>query len=232
MSRLIFLGSLVAAATLAAAASAEPGSGSRIDAAPGSAPYTESTDQATARRVMRAFAGCVARIRTPWAEGALALPFLSREQNDYVSRGIGGDDICMGHSPLALRFRVRSMVGGMAEELISIRYRSVSLDPVAQLTDAELESRGLAPRNTNEDFGLCVARRDPALVRQFLATGPTTPEERTGAGRLAPHLGACLYQGQTVDFRVPALRILLAPALFRALNAVAGPSSSMSAEAR
>ena len=225
MFRLLFLALSVAVATSATGASAEPPPGSRIDPAPGSLAPMETIDQAAARQAMRTFAGCVARARRRWAESALTLPFLSSEQNDYVRRGFGGFDDCMGYSGLELRFYPPSMVGGMAEELIATRYRSAGLDPIVQLTDESLESRGLVPRNVNEDFGLCVVRRDPALVREFLATRPAASEERTGAGRLAPHLGACLYQGQTLDFRLPALRALLAPALYRALTALAAPQA-------
>jgi len=220
MFRLLFLVAPAALAVMGTTASGEPEIGSRIDRAPGAVQSVESEDQATARRVMRTFAGCVVRSRQRWAEGALELPLQSPEQNRYVQSGLGGIENCMGYSGLELRFRPPSIVGGMAEELIAMRYRSANIAAIAQMTDENLEALGLVARNGNEDFALCVVRRDPSAVREFLATRPASPPEREQVGRIVPHLGACLYQGQTLDLSVRALRILLAPSLYRALVTV------------
>jgi hypothetical protein len=212
--RSVILGFGIAFATPAIA---EPEIGSRIDRAPGSVGAVESEDQATARRVMRRFSGCVARARRRWAETAVQLPIHGAEQNSYIARHLSGEDDCMGYSGAELRFQPALVVGGMAEELIETHYRSADLGPVAQLSDAELEARGLMPRNGNEDFAICVVRRDPVLVRELLRTTPATPREMDSARRLTPHLGHCLYQGQTMNFHPSALRTLLAPSLYRIL---------------
>jgi hypothetical protein len=226
MSRLLFLGFVTAGALLASVADAQPPAspGSLHDPSPDSQlPYAvqrgESAD--AARRVMRIYAGCVARARRRWAEAALALPLFDTGQTDYVVQGIGREDACMGDSGLRLRFQAPALIGGMAEELIATRFSSARTDPISALTDADLERTGLAPRNGNELFALCVVRRAPALVRDFVLTQPLSAQERAAARQLAPNLGPCLDQGQSLPFAVPTLRALLAPVLYRSFATLA-----------
>jgi len=221
MSRLLFLAFCASVALTAPAAAAQPRAGSRIDTAPGAVQSVESEDEATARRVMRGFSGCVARARTRWAEGALALPFNSREQGDYVRSAIGGSNDCLAAAGAELRFRPPAMVGGMAEQLIEIRYARIDLAPIARLEDSDIEARGLRSRNGYEGLALCIVRRDAAAVRALVMTQPAGEAERAALGRIVPHLGPCLDQGQTLTLDAQAIRALLAPTLYRTLAALA-----------
>ncbi len=170
---------------------------------------------------MRNFAGCVVRHRRRFAESTLALPYLGSEQEGLVRRGIGGFDDCVGDPELALSFSVSAMVGGMAEQLIVSRYGRASIEAVERLTDADLERHGLGPRNGYEQLGLCVLRRDPSQVREFVMTAPATAAERTVGRRLIPHLRPCLDAGHTMTLNLASLKALLAQTLYRVLAALA-----------
>lgn len=224
MNRLLSLSVAAAAGMLASAAWAEPPPGSRIDSAPGSVEREDVHQQGAALRVMRRYATCLARSRPRWAEAMIALPFMSEDQAAAVQRDQGGEEDCMGYSGLELSFRAPVLIGGMAEYLIESRYRAAPLEPVSHLGDADVEARALTPRNGYEDLALCVVRRNPAAVRALLRTPPASAAERAGARDLAPDLGPCVPQGQTIAFDAGALRGLLAVSLYRALAAVASPA--------
>ncbi|HMG47385.1 MAG TPA: hypothetical protein VK614_08000 [Allosphingosinicella sp.] len=220
MNRLLSLSVTAAAAMLASAAPAEPPPGSRIDPAPGSVPRQDVGAQGAALRIMHRYSACVARSHQRWAEAMIALPFMSEEQANAVRRQQGGEEDCMGYSGLELSFRAPLLVGGMAEYLIESRYRAAPLAPVSQLADSDVEAGALAPRNGYEDLALCVVRRNPTAVRTLLRTPPASAAEQAAARGLAPDLGPCVPQGQTIAFGPPTLRGLLAVSFYKTLAAV------------
>lgn len=220
MFRLLFPALFAAGVASPSFVSAEPEPGSRIDVAPGSVRNQDDTSDASARRVARTFAACVARNRPRLADDVLALPSSSPEQLRRVSRSIGGEDDCMGYSTLQLRSSPRSLAGGMAEYALQGRLANVSLEPVITLTDEQIELRGLRPRNAYEDLALCIVRRDPALVRSFVLTEPATPAEQAAFRGLIVHVGPCVTEGQNLTLNVPGLRSILAVGLYRVLEAL------------
>jgi hypothetical protein len=204
-----------------AAAFGAPPLGSRLDPVPLAVAPPESHSQKEAIRVMHGLARCVGRQKARGSEALLALPIASAEQGKAARRLVGGAESCMGTSGAAVHFESPALAGGLAEQLVLDRYSKAETAFLAGMSDQEQEKRGLAPRNLSEDFGLCVLRRDPATVRSLIETKPAEAEEGALIRKLIPHFGPCAPASATISFEKPAIRTLLAYALYRALSTTA-----------
>jgi hypothetical protein len=211
--------SLLLAILHAAPASAEPATGSRIDTAPRSVSTHDIESDNAAVRVMNKFARCVAnRDRTKTA-ALLAMPYLSPEQTKSIYAFFDRDDACLGIGDRELRFKPPVVLGGLAEGLIFKTYKKIDVARFAGMTDETMDAAGLAPRNVWEDFGQCLVRRDPALAFDLMESTPASPGETAAVGKLKPHLGLCLIEGNTLNLTPMAIRSIVAVGLHRMLTA-------------
>ncbi|MEA3014783.1 MAG: hypothetical protein QOD42_3328 [Sphingomonadales bacterium] len=209
-----------------AAAAAEPEIGSRLDAAPrGAVTPEEREDQATARRVMRTYAACLSRARPRTAAAVLAAPYGDEEQLAAVRRRVQGVDDCMGRG-MSMGFRPTTLAGALAEAGLRARFATADLAPAAALADEDIARLGLTPRNGYEELAACIARRDPQAVRALVLTEPATPEERVARRAIAPGIGPCVNQGQSLRVDMGGLRAMLAVALYRMLDALPPPPAA------
>ena len=81
---------------------------------------------------------------------------------------------------------------------------------------------------TLAEFADCVVRANPTASDALLRTAFATGSERVAAGKLAPVLGGCLYEGQTIDFEVQNIRAIVADGLWAAWRSVVSPSPTVS----
>ena len=168
--------------------------------------------------MLNSFARCSARLREREAEEVLRLPFGAPEQHRAVRR-LAADD-CL-RVDAQLRFNARLMVGGMAEHFLAQRYASVDGAIVRALSDEQIDTSPLRPRNDLEDLALCIVRRDPDAALTLIRAAPTSPGEQSAVQSLTPHLGPCVPAGMTINFGVPMLRSMIGTALFRTLQHIA-----------
>ena len=202
-----------------ASAIAEPETGSRIDTARGSVTTYDIEGEKAAVRVMNKFARCVANRNRARATELLAMPYLSPEQSKRIGAFFGGEDTCLGLGDRELRFKAPVVLGGLAEGLILKSYKKSDVLRFAGMTDEAMEAAGLAPRNVPEDFGQCVVRRDPGLAFDLIGSAPASPGEAAAVGKLTPHLGPCLIEGNTLNLTAMAVRSIIAVGLYRMLTA-------------
>lgn len=89
-------------------------------------------------------------------------------------------------------------------------------EDASELTNRTYVSTGDA-RRTAEGIGNyadCIVHRDPEGADGLLRTEPASPEEKRAAQALAPVLGACLIDGQTIEFTPSSIRALAADGLW------------------
>ncbi len=89
-----------------------------------------------------------------------------------------------------------------------------------ELTDRTYVSRGknLATAQGLGNFADCVAYRDASGADAMLRTEPGSAEELAGAHSLGAVLGACLIQGQEIEFTAASIRAIAADGLWSRLN--------------
>lgn len=175
-----------------------------------------TNDPASVERASNAFARCVADRRGGAARSVLALAYGSEEQGERMQRLVSGGEECMNNIGFQLRADNARIVGGMAEHFLRAVYSDDDVAAVGLLTDDQLVSEEIAPRNAFESLGLCVARRAPESVRAFVTTEVGTEEELAAAQALSSEIGPCVVQGTTLQFSIPMLRSTLAAGLYRA----------------
>ena len=227
------IGLFAAALALAGAgagALAAPGTGSRIDSAPGSVPDLDPAKEGAALKATHIFSRCVANLRQRLTTQALDLPLGSPEQNRAVRSMIGGEEVCMSGN-LELRLQAAAMLGGMAERLILLRHKGADVTGLAAISDAQLDAAGLAPRTGAEDFAMCMVRKDPKAARALIDTDMLSDAEAAQIKRLIPHLGGCLVAGHSVTLNKFAVRTHAAVGLYRLLTHAGKLSATATAAA-
>src|SRR3569833_3497811 len=75
------------------------------------------------------------------------------------------------------------------------------------------------PMNAMDEFGDCVVSQGQAQVRAFIDTPVASAAEQSAAQALAPALGQCVSEGQTIAVEPAAIRQILAVALYRRVAA-------------
>ena len=178
----------------------------------------ETTDKAGKARVyFDGIARCVARHHQRQSAAVLAMPYGSNQQANAANALIQAEGSCFGpiFTSTDIYFDTRALTTGMAEFFLSDQK---ALD----------EARRRDPRsfvwpapNAMDQFGDCVVSQGEASVRAFIATPVASDAEQAAAQALAPELGQCITEGQTVAVEPAAMRQILAVALYRR---VAAPS--------
>jgi hypothetical protein len=196
-----------------AIATAEPETGSRID--PARSAVTDSANDPIDRQVTNQFARCIADTRPQFADQILEMPFTSGEQEKLISAHLGGWDKCLSTYQFDLKLNTLSILGGMAESRIAYKYRGADPAAFAKVTDDQLYASPAAPRNTSEDFAMCLARKNPSAVRALIESRPETDKETASIKLLTPHLSECLIQGMTIQFNRSTIRAYAAYGLYR-----------------
>ena len=159
-----------------------------------------------ADRVVVSYGRCLVKEAPEAAARIIALP-LNGEQQKAAVIAIKAVAPCGGRGDL-LAVTPTIVAGAIAEALLESRFADV-LPP---LPDGRAP---LAARDGTEELALCVARRDPATIRELLATVPSGPEERRVIDKLLPQLAPCVPDGLTINFTRPSMRALFALGLYR-----------------
>ena len=172
-----------------------------------------------ARRYADDFARCTASHNRKQAAAVLALSYGSAAQATAAGQVLKPDESCFGPmiSSMQVGFDAPSLVGGMAEFFV--------LHP-----QAIEEQRRRTPgsftwpaQNAIEAFGDCVVAQGDGQVRAFVASRVASDEETAAAQALAPALGQCVTEGQTIALNVGSIRELLAFSLYRHMAAPPAP---------
>lgn len=172
----------------------------------------ESTDAADKARVyFDGVARCVARHHQRQSAAVLAMPYGSTEQANAANVLIQAEGSCFGpiFTSTDIYFDPRGLAAGMAEFFLA--------DPNA-LSEARRRypaSFVWAPANGMDQFGDCVVSQGEAPVRAFIDTPVASAAEQSAAQALAPALGQCISEGQTLAVEPAAMRQVLAVALYR-----------------
>lgn len=179
-----------------------------------------SADSAEQRQRLRDFSFCLARARPRWARQMLAKPYLSDDQARIASLALTGRDTCIvSRNDVEVTFRTSSMVSSVAEYFLRTDMQRVD----ARRLSAALST--MAPLNVSEDFGLCIAARNPAAARELALSGFNSPAETAAAHRLADAVAFCTMQGESPTVDLQSLRALTTTALYRGVTAIL-PSGS------
>lgn len=202
MMRRFHLAALVALGTIA------------VPAAPASAaPIEGNVDSAERRQQLRTLATCLAQQRPGWARRTLSQPYLSSDQARIASEALSGTDRCIGgRDDVEVTFRTSSVVAGLAEQYLRTELGQVDFGRVSRALST------LPPRNSSEDFALCVTARNPGAARDLVLSEFDSDQEVAAAGRLANHVESCTAPGETLTVDMQALRALSAIALYRGVT--------------
>lgn len=209
---------VILGATLLASSGAalcEPETGTRFDRKPMA--VTDSANDPVVSKVVNRFARCVANSKPQWADGVLAMQFLSEEQMRAATKGVSGLQSCFGTSQFDLKFSSLSLLGGLAEQRIAERFGDKDVSRLSAITDEQLFSSAAAPKTTTDDFAMCIARKDPVTVRRLIASEPITSEETQLIQSLVPHLSGCLPSGLNIKLNKQTIRVYSAVGLHHLL---------------
>lgn len=154
---------------------------------------------------------------------------------DRIVRDLGMDD-CLGEQmevmqlAMSLRMVNKNLRPMLQEEDYLEHYKQApSLPPEsAEFIERSYVSSGddLALAKGFGAFADCVAFRDTAHADAILRTLPGSPEEAAAARSLAPTLGACLIEGQTLSLTPTNVRAFAADGLWtRYMRQAAGATS-------
>jgi hypothetical protein len=175
------------------------------------------------RQALRKLTICVAQLRPQWARTMLSYPYLSDDQASIAAEMVSGRDNCLGKHEVAVAFRTSSVVGFAAEHLVQAEM--VKVDP-KRIGNA---LNSVAPKNASEDFGLCLAARDPSEALDLAYSDPGSGREASAAGQVALGLSYCSKPGESLKVDVQALRALVATALYRGVTAAVDAASNRAA---
>lgn len=208
------------AGMLAASSVAAQRTGTRLDANRGAAGSISRTDPSSAVRVVHAYGMCLAQREGKSMRRALDLPLGSAEQAKAVSGNANYYDECLGVSADfdQVTFGPLLSAGAAAEFFMTHDLRRVDLSSLKGMSDEAVEKSDCRARNSFEDLGLCVVRRDPTRARALIATRPTTAEEKAAFTAVQGDIGPCVSAGTTMTFNIPNLRAVIAYGLYRAAS--------------
>lgn len=122
----------------------------------------------------------------------------------------------------SLEMPMRLLRGYVAQALYLARhddgppsFAGTAEDIPVEVYNARVTSSPDQPSEIIRIFGECMARRHPAEVDRLLRTDVESSEEGTAINALAPDMGACLWNGQSIEFNRESLRAALADGLYR-----------------
>lgn len=178
------------------------------------APSVDSPEQ---RQTLSRFSACLAQARPRWARQTLAHPYLSKEQASMASLALKGTDSCVvGRDDTELTFRTSLLVGSLAEYFLRSELDHADSGRLARALNT------IAPLNASEDFGLCVAARNPTAARDLVLSVPGSEGESRAARSLANGLAPCMDGTEPGTVDLQSLRALMSTALYRGVTAVGG----------
>jgi hypothetical protein len=204
---------------LASSAAAQPQEDERIEAV----------------RLMYSFATCAVRRHRYEAEQFIGLEPDSPESRAMGQRMIGGDcletrDMSDGDNEVSLRFSWRLFRGGVFEALYRRDFRSeaqAGFDAVPALVMPEssdkLHAGTRAWNLVRLGFGECVVRSAPAESRALILSEAAGAPEAAAFDALMPHFADCTAPGAQSSYSRPALRGIVAEALYRLSVGARGP---------
>ena len=203
---------------LAAAAAAAPVH-AQIPAGAQAVPIEPSVDSPEQRQMLIKFTTCLAQSRPRWARQTLTYPYLSQEQASKASVALKGTDSCTGRNDTEVTFRTSGLVGSLAEYFLRN-----DLDKADGIR-LERALNTIAPLNASEDFGLCVASRNPAAARALAFSVPGSEAEAAAVNTLSPEIPPCIRRGEHLTIDLQSLRALVSTALYRGVTAVTASRS-------
>ena len=220
----LILGAALAASPVYAQLEPETQLGSRIPVKP------RSVEPDQAGRIKQAFARCLF-LKQPIKIAALLYHSdpLSIDgeaagfKGENLSKDLGMDGCLgdqVGFDQLALSMKTSSaVIRAMLQEAAYLAL----FQRAAQLAPDAAEDVGRLFISTGEQlpsaramgfFADCVVFRDASGADNVLRTLPDSAEERAAAKALAPALGACLVEGQTLSLKPANIRIFAADGLW------------------
>lgn len=240
----VFAASLFCFVPMGAYAQLEPEAqlGSRIPVKP------VSLDTERTGLVTKGFAQCLYRKNT--TKTPLLLQNSDPTSIDYGKLKMPGDDIgkylgmetCLGdqanglESAISLKFSATQLLAMLQEEDYLAAFKSTpSISPESvESVQRNYVSDGDA-RRTAQGLGAfsdCLIFRDTANADAVLRAMPGSKDEKAAARALAPTLGACLMQGQTLSFTPRSIRIFAADGLWNRYVRSTAPASAAVNEKR
>lgn len=177
--------------------------------------YVSQAKEDDARRYFADFSRCIASNNKRQAAALLAMSYASAEQSKRAYGIVAPNDGCWGPmiSSMRIAFSAPTLAGGMAEYFI---LHPKEIDALRTRYPA---SFAWPARNGMEAFGACVVDQSEAGVRALIDTKVTSDEEAAATQALAPALGQCVTEGQTITLNIGSLRQMLAVALYRQMAA-------------
>ena len=176
----------------------------------------ESTDEAgKARKYLDGVARCLASNHRKQSAAGLAMPYGSAEQGAAFNRLIQVEDTCFGpiYSSMSIGFDSQALAAGAAEFFLA------NPKALEEARRRDPKSFVWPPMNAMDEFGDCVVSQGEAQVRAFIDTPVASAAEQSAAQALAPALGQCVSEGQTIAVEPAAIRQILAVALYRRVAA-------------
>ena len=172
-----------------------------------------AVDTAAERQALRKLTMCIAGQRPRWSRSMLSYPYLSTPQASAAAQITSGRDKCLNAPEVAVAFRTSGVVGAAAEYWLR-----------ADLPKTDLKQLGgalatIAPFNVSEDFGLCLAARNPQASMDLALSDPGSADEGKAAGLVAASVPSCTKPTERLDVDLQSLRALVATALYRGLTA-------------
>jgi hypothetical protein len=195
-------------------------------AAPAAA-QPEEDERAEAVRLMYGFATCSVRRHRHEAEQFIRLEPESPESRAMGGRMIGSGcletrDMGDGEGEVSLSFSWRLFRGAVFEALYLRDFRGEgpsAFDGVPALdmpkSRSELPARTRAWNIVRLGFGECVVRSAPAQARALVLSEIAGAGEAAAFDSLLPHLADCTAPGAQSRYSRPALRGIVAEALYR-----------------
>jgi hypothetical protein len=119
-----------------------------------------------------------------------------------------------------MKFSSETLRDMMAEEAYLAKNRTAPSLPASPAAPPPLQTTyvstgdSLASAQGMVDFTDCTVLRDPAGADALLRTMPASEDERAAASALAPALGACLFEGQSVSLTPRSIRGFIAYAMW------------------
>jgi hypothetical protein len=183
-----------------------------------------ATQQAAAPSVpvVTEFSRCIASEEPRVATKMLTYPLSGPEQSAALRRAVDDLDHCLNYDITSSRISAPEtlmLISGMAEELFRAGYGGRNVATLVETSAAK-------PRNINEDVALCVVRSNPMAARELIDTAPGSEGEKAVIAKIAPQLGSCVPQGQTLAVNRITVRAWVATGLY--LAARSGGSATAS----
>lgn len=178
------------------------------------APVQPNLDTEEELQTLRKLTTCLAESRPRWARRTLSHPYLSGAQASEAAQALTGQDSCLPGREVEVTFRTSGLVGSLADHFLRSDLPRIEFSRLGRALST------LEPRNSSEDFALCVAARNPAAARDLALSEPGSASEIQTARQVAVHVPGCILPGEKPTVDQQSLRALMSTALYRATTTV------------